>query len=306
MHVKKSDSVVGNGMSMDQIAAKAFERETQLSSLQLTADDNSLVGACDVGYSCAYSSTLSWLTPTLPLMAENNPRVVFERLFGSSESTDPRVRASRLRRDRSILDSVTARVRELQQTLGPSDNRKVSDYLESLRDVERRIQKAEEQSTKEIPDVSRPAGVPDGFQPHVELLYDLQLLAYQSDLTRVITFMYGREQTGRPYPQIGITEPHHPLTHHQNDAGEDGEVHGHPDLPRPAVRVVPREAAGDARRRRDAARQRAAALWRRHQQQRSPHARSAADAAARRRRRHAEGRPAPRVSGRTRRSPTCS
>ena len=220
VHVKKSDSVVGNGMSMDQIAAKAFERETQLSSLQLTADDNSLVGACDVGYSCAYSSTLSWLTPTLPLMAENNPRVVFERLFGSSESTDPRARASRLRRDRSILDSVTARVRELQQTLGPSDNRKVSDYLSSLRDVERRIQKAEEQSTKEIPDVSRPAGVPDGFQPHVELLYDLQLLAYQSDLTRVITFMYGREQTGRPYPQIGINEPHHPLTHHQNDAAK--------------------------------------------------------------------------------------
>ena len=220
VHVKKSDSVVGNGMSMDQIAAKAFERETQLSSLQLTADDNSLVGACDVGYSCAYSSTLSWLTPTLPLMAENNPRVVFERLFGASESTDPRVRASRLRRDRSILDSVTARVKELQQTLGATDNRKMSDYLESLRDVERRIQKAEEQSSQEIPDVVRPAGVPDGFQPHVELLYDLQLLAYQSDLTRVITFMYGREQTGRPYPQIGIPEPHHPLTHHQNDAGK--------------------------------------------------------------------------------------
>src|SRR5687767_11668011 len=220
VHVKKSDSVVGNGMSMDQIAAKAFERDTQLSSLQLTADDNSLVGACDVGYSCAYSSTLSWLTPTLPLMAENNPRVVFERLFGSSDSTDPRARALRLRQDRSILDSVNARVRELQQTLGVSDNRKMSDYLESLRDVERRIQKAEEQSTKEIPDVQRPAGVPDGFQPHVELLYDLQLLAYQSDLTRVITFMYGREQNGRPYPQIGIPEPHHPLTHHQNDAGK--------------------------------------------------------------------------------------
>src|SRR5687768_10959641 len=117
VHVKKSDSVVGNGMSMDQIAAKAFERETQLSSLQLTVDDNSLVGACDVGYSCAYSSTLSWLTPTLPLMAENNPRVVFERLFGAADSTDPRVRASRLRQDRSILDSVSERVRQLQQRL---------------------------------------------------------------------------------------------------------------------------------------------------------------------------------------------
>jgi hypothetical protein len=216
-HVRKSDSIVGNGISMDQIAANAVKRDTQLSSLQLTVDDNSLVGSCDVGYSCAYSSTLSWLTPTLPLMAENNPRVVFERLFGSSDSTDPRARASRLRQDRSILDSVTARVRQLQQQLGPADNTKVNDYLESLRDVERRIQKAEEQRATSIPDVAQPAGVPDGFEPHVQLLYDLQLLAYQSDLTRVITFMYGREQTGRPYPQIGIPEPHHSLTHHQND-----------------------------------------------------------------------------------------
>ena len=217
VHVRKSDSVVRNGISMDQIAAKAFERYTQLSSLQLTVDDNSMVGSCDTGYSCAYSSTLSWLTPTLPLMAENNPRVIFERLFGSIDSTDPKVRESRLQQDHSILDSVTDRVRQLQQKLGPADNRKVNDYLTSLRDVERQIQKAEEQSSKEMPDVVRPAGVPDSFEDHVRLLYDLQLLAYQSDLTRVITFMYGREQTGRSYPQIGIPEPHHPLTHHQND-----------------------------------------------------------------------------------------
>jgi hypothetical protein len=217
VHVRKSDSIVENGISMDQIAARSFEKETQLSSLQLTADDNSLVGACDVGYSCAYSSTLSWRTPTLPLMAENNPRVVFERLFGSSDSTDAQVRERRLRQDRSILDSVTARVKQLQQTLGPSDTTRLSDYLESLRDVERRIQKAEEQRTKQEPDVQQPSGVPDGFEPHVQLLYDLQLLAYQSDLTRVITFMYGREQTGRPYPQIGVPDPHHPITHHQND-----------------------------------------------------------------------------------------
>ena len=181
MHVRKSDSVVENGISMDQIAAKAFERETQLSSLQLPMDDNSLVGSCDVGYSCAYSSTLSWLTPTLPLMAENNPRVVFERLFGSSDSTDPTVRASRLRQDRSILDSVTDRVRQLQRQLGPADNTRVNDYLTSLRDVERRIQKAEEQSAKEVPDVAQPAGIPESFEEHVQLLYDLQLLAYQSD-----------------------------------------------------------------------------------------------------------------------------
>src|SRR5437867_8842399 len=131
VHVKRSDTVVENGISMDQIAAKVFERETQLSSLQLTVDDASLVGACDVGYSCAYSSTLSWLTPTLPLMAEHNPSVVFERLFGSSDSTDARVRESRLQQDRSILDSITDRVTALQRRLGPGDNRKVNDYLAS-------------------------------------------------------------------------------------------------------------------------------------------------------------------------------
>jgi hypothetical protein len=217
VHVKKSDSAVENGISMDQIAAKAFERDTQLRSLELASDDNSVVGSCDLGYSCAYSSTLSWLTPTLPLMAENNPRVLFERMFGSSDSTDPRVRAARLKQDQSLLDSVNDRVNQLQKKLGRADNRKVSDYLASLRDVERRIQKAEEQSTKQLPDVLQPAGIPDNFEEHVRLLYDLQLLAYQSDLTRVITFMYGREQTGRPYPQIGVPEPHHPVTHHQND-----------------------------------------------------------------------------------------
>ncbi len=217
VHVKKSDSNVENAVSMDQIAAKAFERETQLSSLQMTADENSLLGSCDLGYSCAYSSTLSWLTPTLPLMAENNPRVLFQRMFGSSDSTDPRVREARLKQDHSLLDSVNERVHQLQHQLGAADNRKMGDYLASLRDVERRIQKAEEQSSKELPDVAQPAGIPANFEDHVRLLYDLQLLAYQADLTRVITFMYGREQTGRPYPQIGVPEPHHPLTHHQNN-----------------------------------------------------------------------------------------
>jgi Protein of unknown function (DUF1552) len=217
VHVKKSDSNVENAVSMDQIVAKVFEHETQLSSLQMTADENSLLGSCDLGYSCAYSSTLSWLTPTLPLMAENNPRVLFERMFGSSDSTDARVRASRLRQDQSLVDSVSDRVSQLQRQLGHADNRKVNDYLASLRDVERRIQKAEEQSSKDLPDVTQPAGIPANFEEHVRLLYDLQLLAYQSDLTRVITFMYGREQTGRPYPQIGVPEPHHPLTHHQGN-----------------------------------------------------------------------------------------
>jgi hypothetical protein len=217
VHVKKSDSILENAVSMDQIAAKAFEKDTQLSSLQMTADENSLLGSCDLGYSCAYSSTVSWLTPTLPLMAENNPRVLFERMFGSSDSTDAKVRAARLAQDRSLVDSVNDRVNQLQRKLGAADNRKVSDYIASLRDVERRIQKAEEQSSKQLPEVAQPAGIPDNFAAHVRLLYDLQLLAYQSDLTRVITFMYGREQTGRPYPHIGVPEPHHPLTHHQQN-----------------------------------------------------------------------------------------
>lgn len=217
VHVKKSDTVVEAGVSMDQIAARAFARETQLSSLQLQMDDNSLVGSCDVGYSCAYSSTLSWLTPTLPLMAENNPRVVFERLFGASDSTDPSVRAARLRQDRSILDSVLGRVKQLQRQLGAADNARMNDYLTSLRDVERRIRKTEEQSATTVPDVVRPAGIPESFDEHARVLYDLQLLAYQADITRVITFMYGREQSPRPYPQIGVPEPHHPVTHHQND-----------------------------------------------------------------------------------------
>jgi hypothetical protein len=217
VHVRKSDSQVLNGISMDQIAARRFEGETQLSSLQLTADDNSLVGSCDTGYSCAYSNTLSWLTPTLPLTSENDPRVIFERLFGSSDSTDRNVRSTRLQQDRSILDSITDRVEAFQRRLGAADKTKVSDYLESLRAVERQIQKAEEQSWRELPEVDRPVGVPGTFDEHVELLYDLQVLAYQCDLTRVITFMYGREQSARTYPQLGVPDPHHQITHHAND-----------------------------------------------------------------------------------------
>ncbi len=217
VHVKKSDSLLENAVSMDQILAKAFEKETQLGSLQMTADEGSLLGSCDLGYSCAYSSTLSWLTPTLPLMSENNPRVLFERMFGSSDSTDRGVRTARLKQDRSLLDSVNDRVSQLQRKLGTADNRKMDDYLTSLRDVERRIQKAEEQSNRELPDVAQPPGIPDTFEAHVRLLYDLQLLAFQSDLTRVTTFLYGREQTGRPYPQIGVPDGHHPITHHKGD-----------------------------------------------------------------------------------------
>jgi hypothetical protein len=154
VHIKKSDSLLENAISMDQIAAKSFENETQLSSLQMTADENSLLGSCDLGYSCAYSSTVSWLTPTLPLMAENNPRVLFERMFGASDSTDAKVRAARLKQDRSLLDSVNDRVHQLQRTLGAGDNRKVNDYLAALRDVER----AELQGAARRPSAGRHPG----------------------------------------------------------------------------------------------------------------------------------------------------
>ena len=272
---------------MDQIAAKAFERETQLSSLQLTVDDNSLVGSCDVGYSCAYSSTLSWLTPTLPLMAENNPRVVFERLFGSSDSTDPRVRASRLRQDRSILDSVTDRVRQLQQKLGPADNTQG----ERLPRVAARRGAADSEGGRTERQGGARRGSARRRSRRVRAARAAALRPAAAGLpVRSDTgdHLHVRPRADRP----AVSADRHPRAASFADApsersGEDGEVHQHPDVSRQAVRGVSREAARDAGRRRLAARSRDPALWVGHQQQRPPHARPAADAAARRRRRDA-------------------
>jgi hypothetical protein len=201
---------------MDQIAAKAFERYTQLSSLQLTVDDNSMVGSCDTGYSCAYSSTLSWLTPTLPLMTENNPRVVFERLFGSSDSTDAKVRELRLRQDRSILDSIREQTVALQRGLPATDRQRVDGYLDDIREIERRIQQVEARNvsgeTRELPDA--PIGVPDSFSEHVKIMMDLQVLAFASDVTRVFSFKLGRDGSSRSYPESGVTTGFHPASHH--------------------------------------------------------------------------------------------
>jgi hypothetical protein len=205
------------GVSMDQLAAQAMARETQLASLELGLDSRDFVGTCDAGYACAYSNTISWRTETTPLPMENDPRAVFERLFGDSGSTNQAARAQSIQRNRSILDSVTVKVSRLERDLGAADRSKLSEYLEAVRDVERRIQKAEEQSTKELPVVDEPAGVPNQFEDHAKLMFDLQLLAYQCDLTRVITFMIGRELSGRSYPQIGIPDAHHPLSHHEGD-----------------------------------------------------------------------------------------
>ena len=203
-------------VSMDQILARHFAKETQVASLELSMDGPANAGACTGNLSCAYTHTLSWRTPTQPLPMEWNPRAVFEKLFGDSGSTERGAREARLRQHKSILDSVAEKLAELKKQLGPPDRSKIDEYTEAIRDVERRIQKAEEQRGVELPEIEQPQGAPPVFEDHLELMLDLQLLAFQSDLTRVITFMLGKEQSARPYPQIGVPEAHHPLSHHNN------------------------------------------------------------------------------------------
>jgi hypothetical protein len=204
------------GISMDQVAAQHLASQTQLASLELALDDNDLVGTCDVNFSCAYSNTISWRSATTPLPMENKPRLVFERLFGDSDSTDPALRMKRMREDRSILDSVMDGAAKLATGLGPNDRRKLNEWTDAIRDIERRIQVAEEQGDQELPALDRPAGTPATFEEHAKLMFDLQVLAYQADLTRVITFMIGREKNERAYREIGIGDSFHPLTHHQH------------------------------------------------------------------------------------------
>ncbi|MBI3048220.1 MAG: DUF1552 domain-containing protein [Acidobacteria bacterium] len=206
------------GISVDQLAARELGRHTQLASLELGLHANDIVGQCEKGWSCAYMNTLSWRTPTTPLPVEYRPRAVFERLFGDSDSTDPAVRRARLQKDRSILDSVTEAAARLMRDVGAGDRARLTEYLDGMRDVERRIQRAEEQSARDIPAVDRPAGIPASFEEHAKLMFDLQVLAFQTDLTRVITFMLGPEQSNRAYPEIGVPDVHHGLSHHQGDA----------------------------------------------------------------------------------------
>jgi len=225
VHAKKTEGVdIQAGVTMDQIAAKELGRDTQLASLELTLESRNLLGSCDVGYSCAYQGTISWRTPTTPLPMEGDPRAVFERLFGDVGSTDARARLTRTREDRSILDSVLDKVAHLQNGLGSRDRAKLTEYLDAIRDVERRIQKVEEQSTRELPLVAQPGGIPRTFEEHAKLMFDLQVLAFQCDLTRVFTFMMGREVSGRTYPEIGVSEPHHALSHHQNELEKKTKV----------------------------------------------------------------------------------
>ena len=201
-------------VSMDQLLARRFGKETQLASLELSMDAPNHAGACTGNLSCAYTHTISWRSPTQPLPMEHNPRAVFEKLFGDSGSTDGAARAARFHQHRSILDSVTGKLAGLKREVGPQDQLKMDEYTDAVRDVERRIQRAEEQSNIELPLMEQPQGVPAAFEDHIALMFDLQLLALRSDLTRVITFMIGKEQSPRSYPQVEVPEAHHPLSHH--------------------------------------------------------------------------------------------
>ena len=218
VHPKKTEgSDIHAGISADQIAARELGKLTQFGSLEIGTDEPYFVGGCDSGYSCAYTNTLSWRGPTTPNPMEINPRAVFERLFGDGATTDPAERMKLLQQDRSVLDQLRADLARFQAGLGSRDKAKVEEYLEAIRDIERRIQKAEEQKTVKVPVMDRPGGIPDRYEDHVKLMSDLMVVAFQADMTRVVTFMMGREGSNRSFPEIGIPEGCHVVTHHQND-----------------------------------------------------------------------------------------
>jgi hypothetical protein len=211
------------GTTVDQIAARQIGQATQLPSLELAMDLMDMVGQCDNGYACVYQNNLSWSSPTTPLPAEAHPRVVFERLFGDGGSS-PERRAA-LGRRASLLDWVREDIARLQGRLGPGDRAKVTQYLETVREVERRIQKAETQTLgNPLPDLARPVGVPAAYADHARLMFDLQVLALQGDVTRVITFQLARETSNRSYPEIGVPDPHHPTSHHGNDPDKVAKI----------------------------------------------------------------------------------
>ena len=216
-HTESTDYRLGT--TVDQIAAKQLGRETQLPSLELAMDMLQTVGQCDNGYACVYQNNLSWSSPTTPLPAEAHPRLVFESLFGEGGSRADREAA--LSRRASLLDFVKEDIDRLGRTLGPADRAKVGEYLEAVRDVEKRIQRAAK-GVKEnpLPDLDRPVGVPASYADHARLMFDLQVLAWQGDITRVITFQLARETSNRTYPEAGVPDPHHPLSHHGNDAAK--------------------------------------------------------------------------------------
>jgi len=220
-----SGADVYGSVSMDQIAARELEKETQLASLELGIETNAMLGNCDGGSSCAYTNTIAWRNPTTPLPIENDPRAIFERLFGTSGSTDKSARMARIERDKSILDFVSSEIGSLGKIIGPRDKVKIDEYFEAVRDIERRIQMAERQNTRELPVVDQPAGVPSDYAEHARLMMDLLLLAFQTDMTRISTFMLAREVSAHSYPEIGVSDSHHPLSHHQDEAAKLERLH---------------------------------------------------------------------------------
>ena len=209
------------GVSVDQIAARELGKHTQLASLEMGLE-STLIGACESAYSCVYYNTIVWSTPTTPLPTENRPRAIFERLVG--DTTNSAERAARLAENRSILDWVSEDLNRLMRSVGESDRFKLDQYAEAVRSVERRIQLAEEQASRELPKMEKPIGVPEKFSDYAKLMLDLQVLAFQADMTRVSTFVFGHEMTGRAYPELGFGDPHHALTHHQGDAAKIDKV----------------------------------------------------------------------------------
>jgi hypothetical protein len=215
---KTAGADIQNGISVDQVAAQHVGTQTRFPSLELGCDDSRTVGNCDSGYSCAYTNSLAWRGPATPMPPETNPRLVFERLFGDIDTTiTPEARARRLSYRRSILDMVGERTSQLAADLGTSDRRKLDEYLSSIREIERRIEMAEKDFTGLTPAIDKPTGVPVEYAEYVKLMFDLQLIAFQTDSTRISTMMMGREGSMRTYPEIGVPDPHHPLTHHRGN-----------------------------------------------------------------------------------------
>jgi hypothetical protein len=218
VHPKKTEGAeIRAGISADQLAAQELGKQTQFASLELGIEEPSFAGGCDSGYSCAYTNTISWRGPTTPNPIEMSPRRVFERLFGDGESTDPAARMKRMHEYRSILDYVRGDVAHLEPSLGARDKSKLDEYLESIRDIERRIQKAEQQTAVKTPVMERPVGIPELFEDHTRLMSDLMVVAFQTDMTRVITYMFAREGSNRAFPELGVAEGCHVVTHHQNN-----------------------------------------------------------------------------------------
>ena len=281
------------GISADQIAAQEFGKHTQLASLELALEQPPLAGNCDSGYTCAYMS-MSWRSETSPLPGEINPRMVFERLFGDGESTEPTARMARLESQKSVLDYVTNSLTRLQGSLGAGDKRKLDEYLAAVRDIERRIQRAEEQNiTMKLPHMERPSSIPDDYEEYCKLMMDLQVIAWQTDMTRVASFTMGRDGSNRAYREIGISDGHHSISHHQNDTERVEKLikidEMHTQLFAYLVQKLKDTPDGDG----IAARSLAHRVRQQLERVEHPHARRSADPDGRQRERPGEGQPSP-------------